>query len=307
MSILWNPTERRLRAGWRLLAQAALMVVLGILPILVVAEPLTALHRRGLFLSTYSPDNYDRVINMMIGPLLVLAVIASVVIAARRIDRRSLAELGVRLDPAWWTGLGVGVAVGSLGMAFVFVLEYAMGWIQVTETMSLNATDLSLGFAFAFSVVKVLCVGTYEEFFSRGYQLRNLAEGMTLPWGVVVSSVVFSLLHLTNENATLLSCLGLAVNGLFLAAALLVTGRLSTAIGAHIAWNLVQGAVFGFPVSGDKEGASLIGIQQGGPLWFTGGAFGPEAGVVGCLASLLGIGLLVVWGRRHPPASRASI
>jgi len=77
-----------------------------------------------------------------------------------------------------------------------------------------------------------------------------------------------------------------------------VTGRLSTAIGLHVTWNLCQGAVFGFPVSGDKEGASLLGIQQGGPTLMTGGAFGPEAGLMGVLASLAGIVLLLLWSSR---------
>jgi hypothetical protein len=108
---------------------------------------------------------------------------------------------------------------------------------------------------------------------------------------------VFALLHLTNDNAGVLSTAGLFVNALLFAAAVLVTRRLSTAIGLHIAWNFAQGAVFGFPVSGDKEGASLIGIHQGGATLITGGAFGPEAGLVGIAASLTGIGVLLIWAR----------
>jgi hypothetical protein len=87
------------------------------------------------------------------------------------------------------------------------------------------------------------------------------------------------------------------VNALFFATAVRVTGRLSTAIGAHIAWNFVQGAVFGFPVSGDKEGASLIGIAQAGPELLTGGAFGPEAGLLGAVASAAGIAFMLAWRR----------
>jgi len=95
------------------------------------------------------------------------------------------------------------------------------------------------------------------------------------------------------------------VNGLLFAAAVLATGRLSTAIGLHISWNFFEGVVFGFPVSGDKEGASLIGIHQLGPPIVTGGAFGPEAGVIGIAASLLGIvALLVVSSDAYRPFSQ---
>ncbi|MBZ5640805.1 MAG: CPBP family intramembrane metalloprotease [Acidobacteriia bacterium] len=122
----------------------------------------------------------------------------------------------------------------------------------------------------------------------------------------MASSAIFASLHAFNDNASILSAVGIFVIGVFLAAAVLVTGRLSTAIGVHMAWNFVQGAVFGFPVSGDKEGASLIGIRQGGPSFLTGGAFGPEAGLAGIVASLAGIGALVAWRRwRRQARARA--
>ena len=186
----------------------------------------------------------------------------------------------------------------SVVMTLAFGLELALGWIRITGPFARNVEGVSLGLALSFSVVKSLCVGTYEEFVSRGYHLRNLSEGLTPGWGIVASSSVFSLLHLTNDHAGVFSTVGLFVNALFLATAALVTGRLSTAIGVHIAWNLVQGSVLGFPVSGDKEGASLFGIVQGGPDLMTGGAFGPEAGLVGILASMAGIGVLLVLKRR---------
>jgi len=288
MNVFWNVGERRLRVVWRLALQAALMVALAAIPILAIAEPLTALHRRGLFLAGYGHDAYDRVVNMIVGPFLTAAVIASVIVARRRLDRRPVADLGVRVDRRWWTGLTLGLVVGSLAMSAVFVAEYALGWAVPTGALVQNATA-PLGLALAFTAVKSLCVGHYEEFVSRGYHLDNI--------GVSLSSGLFALLHAFNDNASLLSTLGLFVNALFFATAVKVTGRLSTAIGAHIAWNFVQGAVFGFPVSGDKEGASLIDIAQHGPAFLTGGAFGPEAGLVGALASVFGIALLSAWGR----------
>jgi membrane protease YdiL (CAAX protease family) len=289
----------KLRAGWRLLLQAMLMVALGLLPILLIAEPLTALHRRGLFLSHLTHDPYDRVINTIIGPLLTIAIVASVYLAARYLDHRSVADFGIVLDRRWWRGLGLGIAVGAIVMAFVFAIELALGWITITST------GVSDAFALAYTTVKVVCVSIYEEVYSRGYLLRNLADGTNMSVAVIVTSLAFALLHLSNPNASLASVLTLFVNGLLFAAALLWTGRLSTAIGVHAAWNFFEGAVFGFPVSGDKEGASLIGIHQGGADWFTGGAFGPEAGVIGIVASLLGIALLRLYTRRSPALTRS--
>jgi uncharacterized protein len=294
MRVFWNPGERRLRVGWRLIVHAALMVALGALPVVAIAEPLTALHRRGLFLPGLAHDAYDHVVNMIVGPFLTAGVIASVALARRRLDHGTMAELGVRLDRRWWTGLALGFGVGALVMGLVFAVEYALGFVVVTGTCAVNAATVPFGLALAFSAVKCLCVGHYEEFVSRGYHLGNT--------GVLVSSLIFAALHVSTDNAGVASFLGIFVNALFFAAALGLTGRLSTAIGAHIAWNFVQGAVLGFPVSGDKEVGSLIGIVQGGPGWITGGAYGPEAGLIGVIASLAGIALLAAMKKDDRPS-----
>jgi uncharacterized protein len=273
--------------------------VLGVLPVILIAEPLTMLHRRGLFLPGFSHDSYDRIINMIVGPLLACALVASVILAARWLDHRPLSDFGVTLDRLWWRSLGVGFAIGAVLIAFIFALEYAMGWVRVTGTWSLNTVSVSLPLALSFSVVKVLCVGTYEEFVSRGYWFRNISEGLNPAAAAIISSAIFAVLHATNENSSVLSTAGLFINGLLFVSALRATGRLAAPIGLHIAWNLFQGAVFGFPVSGDKEGASIIAIQQRGSAILTGGSFGPEAGVVGIVASLLGIAIFIALYRRR--------
>jgi hypothetical protein len=275
---------------------------LAVVPILVVAEPLTALHRRGLFLPTYGHDAYDRVINMLVGPLFTAAVVGAVAIAGRWLDHRPFANFGTRIDRAWWQGLALGLGLGAAVMTLTFGLEYAVGWITVSGFLVITAPGLSVALGLTFSVLKVTCVATYEEFVSRGYHLRNLVEGTNLPIGVSLSSAIFALLHFSNENASVVSTIGLCINGLLFAAAVLATGRLSTAIGLHLTWNFFEGAVFGFPESGDKEGASIVGITQFGPELMTGGNFGPEAGLIGIAASLLGI-LLFALIHRHRRAT----
>lgn len=151
----------------RVLAAAAITVPLAVAPILLVAEPLTALHRRGLFLAGWGHDDYDRVINMIVGPLFGAGIVIGIVLAARWIDKRPLADYGLRLDRAWWTSLGGGFAIGALLMTLVFAAEWAAGWVAIVGT----GFSLSL---MSFTIVKVLCVGVYEEVVARGYLLRNI-------------------------------------------------------------------------------------------------------------------------------------
>ena len=149
-------------------------------------------------------------------------------------------------------------------------------------------------------------VGFYEEAFSRGYGLTNLAEGLNLPFlgpkravvaAWLISSVLFGVGHALNPHSSWISTLGVTAAGLQLGLGYVLTGRLGISIGLHFSWNFFQGNVFGFPVSGRDFQVSFLGILQGGPGVWTGGDFGPEAGLLGFLACLLGGLLILVWVR----------
>ena len=313
----WNAEQHRVRALWRLLLHALSWFVLtGILTSVAIFAALSLAVAGGTAIpSPADPDFVQKWTELVlqdpsIGVLLMvgsfLSIFISVWLAGRLLDHRPLADFGLHVSPRWWADLGFGLALGAALMVGIFLIELAAGWVTVTGT--LQSVRWSFGPAILIALIRFLGVGIQEEMLSRGYQLRNMAEGLNLPsigprrallLGYAGSSVIFGLLHAGNPNASVVSTINLIVAGLFLGLGYVLTGELAIPIGLHITWNFFQGNVFGFPVSGGTPSTTFIAIQQGGPDVWTGGAFGPEAGLLGLLAIAVGAWLTVGWVRRR--------
>jgi len=215
-----------------------------------------------------------------------------VYIARRWLDKRSFTSLGLQLNGQTLIDIFAGIGITLVQMGFIFVVMLALGWLTFQ------------GFAWQFDPISVVItsvlgtfvafvfVGWNEELLSRGYHLQTIASGLNLFWGVVISSAVFGLLHLGNPNATWVSAAGIFFAGLYLAYGYIRTKQLWLSIGLHIGWNFFEGVVFGFPVSG-LDIYRLARIQVHGPELWTGGAFGPEAGLI-VLPSLV-LGTLLIY------------
>jgi len=322
-NIFWNSDQARLRAMWRLIAQVVLLIAVLILTQVGVGTFVLGALLAGGGLSgeqLSDPQALQQLIMQDSRLVLVLqlsltvSITLSVWIAGRFLDRRPFADFGLHLNRSWWLDLGFGLAQGAALMLIIFLVELAAGWVTVTDTFATRQPEARFFPAILPPLLTFLAVGFHEELFSRGYQLRNLAEGLN--WGIIgprgailiataLSSAVFGVLHATNPNATTISTLYLIIAGFHLATGYLLTGELAIPIGQHITWNFFQGNVFGFPVSGsDFRSATFIRVEQGGPDLWTGGAFGPEAGFLGLAAMALGILLTILWVRWHHGETR---
>ncbi|MBT3314413.1 MAG: CPBP family intramembrane metalloprotease [Anaerolineae bacterium] len=223
-----------------------------------------------------------------------IATILSIFIARRFLDQRSFTSLGLKLDKKMWIDLFVGIVITFIQMGFIYIIMYALGWISFEgfawEFESASSVTLNLLGIFGVFIL----VGWNEELLSRGYHLQNLADGINLTWGVIISSSVFAILHIGNPGATWISTLGLFLAGVFLAYGYIRTKQLWLPIGLHIGWNFFEGVVFGFPVSGLNI-FTLTRINIHGPELITGGAFGPEAGLIVIPALVFGMALIYTY------------
>ncbi|MCL7455472.1 MAG: CPBP family intramembrane metalloprotease, partial [Anaerolineae bacterium] len=176
--------------------------------------------------------------------------------------------------------------LGTFLQLLAFATLGIAGWLTV-ERADWQPLD------FGASIVGWLIISFNEELSFRGYILQRLAQAWGLPAAVVVSSLVFAMVHVLNPNVQPLAMVSLFVAGLLLACAYLVSRSLWLPIGLHIGWNLAEIHLLGFPGSGDAEPALMRSVATG-PEVMTGGAFGPEGGLVGLAATALGIIILLV-------------
>lgn len=241
----------------------------------------------------------------MLSPFIpLLASFSSIWIAGKILDRRLFKDFGFHFSWQWFIDLGFGFLLGAILMLLIFLAEWGLGWVSITGYGKSHYPGVSFGVGSLVNILAYLGIGIYEELLFRGYYLRNLAEGLNhkavgskvaLILAFIVTSIVFGLLHAANPHASWISTLNIILAGMFLGSAYMLTGELSIPIGLHISWNFFQGAVFGFPVSGTQPAASLIGIEQLGPDLITGGSFGPEAGMLGFIAMVMGTILIYLW------------
>jgi membrane protease YdiL (CAAX protease family) len=226
----------------------------------------------------------------------IVVATAAVYLSRRWLDRRSFTSLGSGLHPGWQLHIAVGTLLGIVLQAAIFAIELGMGWLVIDGVGWRGGGSAFMGLTVM--LVVFLAVAWNEELVVRGYVLQNLEHGLGIRLAVLISSVAFGALHVFNSNSSAVAVLGVSVAGLLLAVAYLVTRTLWLAVGLHLGWNYGEGPIFGFPVSGLDAGG-LITHRVVGPEAFTGGAFGPEAGLVSVVVEAIGIAALVWWWRRQ--------
>ncbi len=285
----------RLRAGWRLLIQTIVSLFIfacfGVPLIFVyfIFDPESA------FSTQITPE------------LLLLSVIAetfaftiSIFLAKRFLDKEPIESLGLKVNPQALFDIFAGIGITFIQMGFIYAVMQSLGWITFEGfAWDVDSIPRVITGTLTFFVIFVL-VGWNEELLSRGYHLQTLTSGLNLFWGVMISSAVFGFLHIFNPDSSWSAVLGITLAGFYFAFAYVRTRQLWLPIGLHIGWNFCEGVVFGFPVSG-LDIYPLTRIEVVGPELWTGGRFGPEAGLI-ILPSLVIGGVLIWWFTRNRPA-----
>ena len=198
----WNRYERRIRAGWRLVIQLITFVIAAAAAQLLVVAAFGKGSSRGMALMAVLYLSFEVGVGWLV---------------ARFIDRRRFRDFGLHISRGWWLDLAFGFFVGGLMMSAIFVVEWQAGWVTVTDPAPPKG-GLGLPITVFIEFLFYVAVAFNEEFISRGYQIRNLAEGflgrrigpraaIAAAW--FITAALFGLAHAINPSASVISSINI--------------------------------------------------------------------------------------------------
>jgi CAAX protease family protein len=213
-----------------------------------------------------------------------------------KVLRLDLRDLRWRAPLGWARGFGAGLVLGILPAAVAMLLGVVAGgaaWVPDQGSLSEYLTRIGV-------LLLVLAPAALaEEVIFRGVPLVLLSRVFGRAAALVLISLGFALAHVTNPEVTARALGNITLAGILLSLAFYSPGGMWAAFGAHLGWNMTLAAL-GAPVSGLPFEIPFVDYSMGGPEWLTGGAFGPEGGLLSTVAITSAIVLAVQWVRKDP-------
>jgi uncharacterized protein len=203
-----------------------------------------------------------------------------------KLDRRPFGALGFAIHRGALRESLLGLALGGALIAGAILSLF----ITRSARFATDAGSASeyLGFL-GWTLLFFAIAAAFEEVIFRGYPFQVLVEWIGAWPAIVITALLFAFLHGQNPNVSFLALANIFLAGVLLSIAYLRTRSLWFATGVHLGWNWTMASLFDFPVSGLNFDTPLYTGEPVGSDWWTGGAFGPEAGIVGTVVLLVGM------------------
>jgi len=256
--------------------KSILWIIVELALFVILFVPLAALFTWLAIISFSGEESYNigenPILTLVLDYLpLFLASIISLYVTHVLIFKRSWISTGFTKK---WYSMDTAVA-GFLAFAFLalsFIVLYMLGFMQIDEVNF----DPALFFGF---MLLFLVQSSFEEIVSRSFMIPSITAYSNVWIALFISSSVFAILHIFNDNITVLSTLNIFLAGLLLGLLYLRYESIWPAISFHVAWNFFQGSFFGFEVSG-LDVYSYLDTSETGPDLYTGGSFGLEGSLI---------------------------
>jgi membrane protease YdiL (CAAX protease family) len=281
--------------GWQ--PWGILVPLIGFAFVLVsVGLPTVALQHAHLLDATENPVGLCGFVAFLLAPFSALSLIT--IAWVHWVERRPLSTVGLTAGRQGRRFSG-GVLTGIAMMGMVVAADYA------TKGFTAGGGTSAFLSPRALAGIAVLLVGfavqsSAEELLFRGWMMSALAYKLGVVPAVLVSSLMFTLLHFEPATSRLFMP-NVFLFAVFACCWSLRSGNIWGVMGWHAGWNWLLGVGFELPVTGlnTHMPALIARLVPTGPDYLTGGAQGAEASV-GCSVVLIaGIAFTVLGARRR--------
>lgn len=204
----------------------------------------------------------------------------------RKVEKRRAEGIGFYKDGALNKYLR-GFLIGAGLMAVVVVMGIVTGGMKIKFNPTMGGNIIPIMFMLLGFIVQ----GGTEEVLTRGWVLPVVGKKHGIKVGIIVSTVLFTLLHGMNPGMTILPIINLTLFAIFAAVYVIDEKSIWGICGMHSAWNWFQGNIFGIKVSGNTMvGGSILNTEAvEGMDFLSGGNFGAEGSILCSLVFLAGI------------------
>lgn len=293
MKNIFKNKNSQLRSGWKILiTYTSFFIVTNVIAFIIIAAYAAKLvylaggELDGAELTKLISENTR--LNTSVMFIQVGLMILSVILFWKIFDKKPLKCLGLVNPLKNMKNFVNGLIFGAVSISIVFFILLIFGQIEMVNSF----TQPNITKWLIIDLILFVFVGISEELFSRGYCMTVLAQTKNKWIMIVMSSAIFSAMHLLNPNGSILGLLNIFIVGILFALMFLKSGDLWMPIGYHITWNYFQGNIFGFNVSG-KDVHGLYDLKYTTENIINGGKFGPEGGIIATI--VLVISIILVW------------
>jgi membrane protease YdiL (CAAX protease family) len=272
-SILWKVIQFPLTR----IVLAAVFVTLGV----VVTQ---------LVISQFGSLASSPAISMLSIVIALVAVYISYRLSVQWIEKRQVTELsanGAVKEFCLGLLLGSGIITTVIGVLWKLGIYQVSGfnpWLVLLPAASANIPS-----------------GFVQEILFRGILFRITEESLGTWIAMIISSMLFGLIHIFSVGATVFSTVSIMLEaGTLLATAYILTKRLWLAIGIHIGWDFAIDGIYGVGSSA-LSGSHMHGLLQArliGSDLLTGGQFGVEVSII-AFAIALSVGAFLTVKARN--------
>lgn len=206
------------------------------------------------------------------------------------VDKEKFIKLGFATKSRF-KEFNYGIAIGALIMIAGYLFLLFIDEINFKEII-FNPKEIIL------SILVYSIVAIAEEVMFRGYILRNFMISFNKYIALIISSLLFSLVHGFNPNIDLFSFFNLFLAGILLGISYIYTKNLWFPIALHLSWNLSQ-TLLGFNVSG-RDYYSLVEFKILEKNILNGGDFGFESSILSIIFQIIFIVMIWFYYKQKP-------